>query len=111
MRADGWVRAGAITLGIRGSTIVGGSGSGLVAVSAGPAVTIAADGVTVSSNAGYGVRAVGAAAAVWLGNSIVTGNTVGLNSAGGGTLASFGDNSIVGNPAGNGAPTMTVAPR
>jgi hypothetical protein len=112
VRADGSVPgAGAITLGIRDSTIVGSSGSGLVAASAGPPVTIAADGVTVSSSAGYGVRAVGAAAAVWLGDSVVTGNTIGLNSASGGILASFGDNMIADNPGGNGAPTTTVAPR
>jgi hypothetical protein len=114
IRADGTAGGGAIDIELHNVTIDGGTATGIVAISlggaGGPAVDIVADGLTSSHNNGYGVRAYGGTARVTLTRSTISNNVVGLGESFGGVIISYGNNSVVGNSSGNGAPTSVVTP-
>jgi len=58
----------------------------------------------VANNVGTGINAVGPTGLTRVGNTTITGNTTGIAFSGGATLLSFGDNRLIGNPIGFGAP-------
>jgi hypothetical protein len=113
IRVDGTNGTGAITVELHDVTVdAAAGGSGIVAVSApsgGAPVTIMATDVTAVNNAGYGLRAVGATATVFLRHSTSVNNGVGIGASGGGTMASFGDNTISGNSILDGNPTSVLS--
>ena len=61
-----------------------------------------------SINNGTGIDSEGPGSTIRIGDSVVTGNGVGLNSGFGATLASYGTNKINGNGS-DGAPTVTIS--
>jgi hypothetical protein len=67
---------------------------------------LSAIGGTIDANAGTGVLANGAAAAVTLASDAITGNAVGLEKTGGGTITSLGALELSGNGT-DGTPTST----
>jgi hypothetical protein len=103
--------AGATTVELHDVTVdAAAGGSGIVAVSAasgGAPVTIMATDVSAVNNAGYGLRAVGATATVLLRRSTIVNNNIGIGASSGGTMASFGDNTIRDNVV-DGNPTSTL---
>jgi len=58
----------------------------------------------VAHNGGTGINAVGPTGFTRVGSTTITGNLVGVAFSGGSTLLSFGDNRLIGNPIGFGAP-------
>jgi hypothetical protein len=98
---------GSIDFSATDSVATGSAGAGFVARATSGAVQMMLQHVTSSFNAVVGVNA-GSSATVWLGNSSVTANTVGLEVGGGGQVLSFGNNQIAGNTT-DGAPSGPVA--
>jgi hypothetical protein len=103
-----------VNMAVRDSVASGNSGVGILAKSqvSGPNVIMTLDHVAATSN-GVGIEADGSdmgAGGIALSNTQVSGNGTGLMSANGGVLASFQNNSVIGNGT-DGAPTTTVAPK
>ena len=69
-------------------------------------VTVSSN-IGTSSNPGNGVMASGGAAVIWITKSTISFNATGLATASGGTIVSFGDNSLASNTT-DGAPTSTM---
>ena len=92
---------------VRDSIAAGNGGNGILAVDQdGNNVTkLMIDHTTVANNASIGVSSVGTST-IWIGDSTVTGNGTGFFS-GGGILASYGTNKLVGN-VGDGAPQSSI---
>ena len=60
-------------------------------------VTVLADNLTISQNTATGVRGIGTGATIRIGNSAITGNGIGVKSASGATVSSYGNNRLNGN--------------
>jgi len=90
---------------VSGSTFVNNAGNAIVAGAVSRAVSVSLDGCSISNSAGSGITA-NAMSTVRISNDIVTGNSTGLQAAGG-SIVSFGNNRVQGNTT-NGAPTSTI---
>lgn len=97
---------GAVKLALFDSLIGNNAGNGVVATSASTATTLLLDRDTIDNNGAGGVVAQGAGALINLSDSSVTGNVQGLQTAGGGSIVSFGNNRNLGNNV-DGTPTKT----
>lgn len=91
---------------VRNSTVAGGAETGIVAnaQAAGAKIYMVVDRSSSVSN-GRGIVSNGGYADVWLGNSTVTGNEMGLQFLNGGRLTSYQNNQIEGNST-NGVPSQ-----
>jgi hypothetical protein len=89
------------------SVASGNSGAGFQAYSSARTAAIQLERSVSSNNGTYGVRTDGAPTIVWLSNSSIVNNYVGI-SAGSGAIVSFMNNSVAGSAAGDGAPTSTA---
>jgi hypothetical protein len=99
--------AGAINLTL-GESICGGNGNtGFDAISDGGTVNAFIRNSTVANNTYEGVVADGAGVQFWLTRTTITENGNGWLAPDGGTVTSYGDNSIDGNTSGNTAPPTT----
>jgi subtilase family serine protease len=98
---------GIIQATISDSVVSGNSENGITALSAGSSVMFMIDQTKVSGNAAAGLFADGSNAGMLARNTSVSNNAIGLYSGGGGTLYSYGNNSVNGNST-NGAFTGTV---
>jgi Periplasmic copper-binding protein (NosD) len=101
-RSGGTIRAT-----IRDSVISGNTENGITALSSGASTVFLVDQTEVSGNLA-GLYASGSNAGMLASNSTVFNNTIGLETAGGGTLYTYGNNRVNGN-ATNGAFTGTAA--
>jgi hypothetical protein len=103
--ADG--RSGGIIKGaIKGSVVSGNTENGITALSSGSSVVFTIDQTEISGNLA-GLFAGGSNAGILARNSTVYGNAIGLDAANGGTLYTYGNNSVNGNTT-NGAFTGTA---
>lgn len=71
-------------------------------------VSVLADHLTISQNSATGVRGIGTGATIRIGNSDITGNGIGVKSASGATVSSYGNNRLNGNTS-DGTFTGTIA--
>jgi len=101
-RSGGTIRAT-----IKDSVVSGNTENGITAVSSGASVVFMIDQTEVSGNLAAGLFAGGSNAGILARNSTVYGNAIGLDAASGGTLFTYGNNSVNGN-ATNGAFTGTA---
>ncbi len=100
------VEDGSVVL-VKNSLATGSDTAGFNVVSTLRPAMLTLEGTTSTTNQS-GVRASGAQAFLRLNNTTVVGNAgVGLSSATGGNIISFGNNRVSGNAGGNGAPTST----
>jgi hypothetical protein len=83
---------------------------GAVASSSGAAANLDVERSTLTDNGMGGVRAAGAAGTVRLSDNLIAGNDTGLATESGGTVLSFGNNSVARNNT-NGNPTATLTQR
>jgi hypothetical protein len=90
---------------IRDSVAAGNSTHGFHAVSTGAGVLINVENSTATNNGGGGVTTTGAAAGLSISNTTIMSNAQGINTSGGGSVYSFGNNRIIGNGT-DGAPTF-----
>ena len=90
---------------IRDSVAAGNSTHGFHAVSTGGGVLINVENSTATNNGGGGVTTTGAAAGISISNTTIMSNAQGINTSGGGSVYSFGNNRIIGNGT-DGAPTF-----
>jgi hypothetical protein len=101
-------RQGGIIKGtITDSVVSGSTENGITALSSGSSTVFLLDQTKVTNNAAAGVYVSGSNAGILARNSIVYGNAIGLDAANGGTLYTYGNNSVNGN-ATNGAFTGTA---
>jgi hypothetical protein len=101
-------RSGGIIKGtIKNSVVSGNTENGITALSSGSSVVFMVDQTEVSGNLA-GLFAGGSNAGMLARNTTVFNNTVGLDTTGGGTLYTYGNNSVNGNTT-NGAFTGTAA--
>jgi hypothetical protein len=104
--ADG--RSGGIINGtISDSVVSGNTENGLTALSSGSSVVFMIDQTKVTGNLAAGLYTGGSNAGIVARNTTVYGNAIGLDAASGGTLYTYGNNSVNGNKT-NGAFTGTV---
>ncbi len=113
VRVDGSASTGAgITVAVKDSLFSNNQHSGVVAIapSGGQAVSILLKDSTSTSNGvvsgAPGVRADGALATIRISNVNITGNSLGVSTANGGQLLSYGDNAIDGNTNNGTSPTI-----
>lgn len=90
---------------IRDSVAAGNSTHGFHAVSTGAGILINVENSTATNNGGGGVTTTGAAAGISISNTTIMSNAQGINTSGGGSVYSFGNNRIIGNGT-DGAPTF-----
>jgi hypothetical protein len=102
MQFDG--TGGAIQANVVDSSATGSVASGIVALGAN-SVRLLIDRVSSTNNGGDGIRSAGTGDLIELTRSTVTGNALGLDTAGGGIIASYGDNQIDHNTSDGVAPT------
>ena len=95
---------GAIKASVVNSAATGAAGSGFVGLGANP-VQVSIDRSSSTNNSADGIRAGGTGVLFELSRSAVTGNGLGLDTAGGGAIASYGDNEIDHNTSDGVAPT------
>jgi hypothetical protein len=101
---------GGITIKARDSSFNGNAFGILAQVPAGTAPTvITVQDSEVTRNTNHGLAASGPLAQIIVTNSVISGNSMGVVSAGGGTLISTGDNLVISNSFANGAFTSTMA--
>ncbi len=93
---------------VRNSVIGENLGSGLWALGGNGAVNLTVEKTTVNGNGETGLLAQGASAQIRASNTVITGNSQGMQSSGGGAVISFGNNRNYGNLF-NGAPDSNVA--
>jgi hypothetical protein len=98
---------GTIKATISDSVISGNTEDGVAATTSGPSVWFLVDQTKVTNNAVAGLAAGGSGAEILARNSSVFDNTTGLHTANGGTIYSYGNNSVNGNTT-NGAFTGTI---
>ncbi len=89
---------------VRNSISTENGANGFVALAASRPVDLSIENTVSSRNGAVGIYS-GALATVRISNVFVIGNNVGLQSVGGGSIVSFGNNRVVGNAGANGAPT------
>lgn len=92
------------------STASGNGRDGAIAVSSGDTANINVERSTLANNVMAGVRANGSAATARISDNFIVGNDTGLVAESGGTVLSFGNNSVAENNT-NGNPTATIAQR
>jgi hypothetical protein len=110
---NGATSTGAINVSVSDSEISGNTAIGIgvfEAVSGGSPSKVQAARTTISSNGGQGIYASRSLASVRVRQSVISGNTVGVQSQNGGQVISHGDNVLADNTT-NGAFTATVAPQ
>jgi hypothetical protein len=101
---------GGITIKARDSSFNGNAFGILAQVPAGTAPTvITVQDSEVTRNVNHGLAASGPLAQIVVTNSVISGNSMGVVPAGGGTVVSAGDNLVVSNSIGNGVFSSTVA--
>ena len=108
LTAFGTDSTGTIHITVSESVAARNGNNGISIVSASAPTSVMVRGSIISSNARSGLLALDTAATIRVTKSTITGNATGLNTASGGTIVSFGNNSIAGNTA-DGAPTSTMA--
>jgi hypothetical protein len=110
LAVDGTGSTGGINVTVRESEFMNGRQDGIIAVTpgGGAPISVLVDSSGSANNAGYGVRAVGNNVTIRLNRSNVAGNGTGIAGVGGGSLLSYGTNTIDANVT-NGAPTGSVA--
>ena len=91
---------------VRNSISTGNNANGFVALAASRAVDLSIENSVSSRNVAVGIYS-GALATVRLSNVFISGNNVGLQSVGGGSIISFRNNRIIGNGT-DGAPTSSI---
>lgn len=99
---------GSVEISISDSLISGNTFHGLVAQSEEGSTKIMIDDTQIVGNLSHGIRSVDANSIVRVNNSTITGNLVGVLSANGGSLRSYGNNALNGNGT-DGAFTGTAA--
>jgi hypothetical protein len=95
------------TVVVRNSHATGNVANGFVALGVSRAVDLSLENVVSSGNGATGVFA-GALTSVKISNTMVTKNNAGLQSVGGGSITSFGNNRVIDNAINNGPPNVTV---
>jgi hypothetical protein len=93
---------------VKDSVVSGNSQNGITASSSGASDVLTVNGTDASSNGNHGLVAGGSGAGMLVRNSTVFNNGGGLYTTGGGTLYSYGNNSVNGNNGNDGAFTGTV---
>jgi hypothetical protein len=88
-------------------SVVSDNENGIVAVSSGSGVVLVIDQTKVANNAAAGLLAAGSGAGIVARNTTVFDNGTGLETASGGGLISYGNNSVAGNTT-NGTFTATI---
>ena len=96
---------GSITATVRDSVSAGNGNTGIFADAFGGDTTVVTVDRSAAVNNGTGIFANGAT--IRIGDSTVSGNTTGLSTINGGTIASYGTNKVDGNGT-DGAPTSTI---
>jgi hypothetical protein len=101
---------GSVQVTVRDSVAAGNASRGIAAVSgnSGGAVNMMLDRITSANNGTFGVFASRANSTIRISGSTITGNGRGLRVANGGTIVSFGNNSVAGNAV-DGNPSTTIA--
>jgi hypothetical protein len=98
-----------ITATVRDSISTGNAGPGLLVFERGAGKTkVMVDHMASVNNNSAGIRVDGVGATIQIGDSTIHGNKVGLESIGGGEIASYGTNKVSGNNS-DGGPTTSVA--
>ncbi|WP_136626653.1 hypothetical protein [Bradyrhizobium macuxiense] len=92
---------------IHGGTMQYNRQDGIVAVGGAPIGLLIDDNALLLGNAGFGVRAIGTGVNVRLNQANIVGNGTGVAGVSGGSILSYGNNSIDGNGT-NGTPTSTI---
>jgi hypothetical protein len=111
--STGNTNASGMTIGITDSQFDG-NGNGITAINAAGTnpVAIMLANSTLNNNVGAGLIGNGSSMAIRVKNTTITGNALGITSFGGSTIATYGNNSLIGNPtngaANNGAFTGPV---
>ncbi len=95
------------TVVVRNSHAAGNFANGFVALATSRAVDVTLENVVSSGNGATGIYA-GALTSIKISNTMVTRNNAGLQSVGGGTITSFGNNRVLDNAINNGPPNVTV---
>lgn len=88
---------GSVEISISNSLISGNTFHGVVAQSEQGSTKIMIDNTQIVGNLSHGIRSVDANSIIRVNNSTITGNLVGLLSANGGSLRSYGNNALNGN--------------
>jgi hypothetical protein len=97
---------GPTKLALRDSLIGMNAGNGIVAIGGTATASLMLDRLTISGNGGTGIAAQSAGALINLSDSTITGNVLGIQATGGGSVVSFGNNRNFGNNV-DGAPSRT----
>jgi hypothetical protein len=111
LRVDSTGSAAAVSATLADSSTSFNGGIGIDTVSGAPNATLAVSRIVAVSNGGAGIRSAQAAngiASVTVGNATVRANAIGLQTVGGGSLLSYGNNQVTGN-ASNGSFTGGAA--
>ena len=98
------------TVSVADSVSTGNSGTGFQAASSARSAIIQLERSTASNNGTFGARTDGPFSQIWLSNSTIMSNFIGLASAGG-NIVTFSNNSIGSNSGGDGSPTIAVTQR
>jgi len=104
--ARGLRAEGGATVVVRDSVASGNNLNGFVAIAWDRPVDLTLENTVASRNGAAGIHA-GQLSTVRISNTLVTGNSVGLEKAGSGGIVSFGNNRVHGNTT-NGTPTATL---
>jgi hypothetical protein len=112
VKVDGTSGTGSVRMTVRDSMVSANSGNGIWAVAPnGASISrIMVDHTAVVNNNGTGILTDGIPSAVLMNNTVVTGNTTGINFINGASLSSYKNNAINLNIGSDGAPSGTVAP-
>jgi hypothetical protein len=94
---------------VKNSVVSGNSQNGITVSSNGASDVLMVDGVAVSSNGNHGLVAGGSNAGMLVSNTEVFNNGGGVYTTGGGTLFSYGNNSVNGNNGNDGTFSGTVS--
>ena len=89
--------SGAIKMTVRESIVASSRSFGIISTAAAAAINLMVERTVVSNTLGTGVHSQGASSLVRINRSIITGNTTGVGTAGGGVLRSYKNNAINGN--------------
>jgi hypothetical protein len=108
LKADGGGGAGTIVNAVSDSLIAG-NGTGVLALGGTSGVGIEITRSSIVNNVGAGAQSNGSTATILLSNTLVSGNSPGLSSVGGGSLTSYKNNNVNGNFV-DGAFTGTIVP-
>jgi hypothetical protein len=105
--ADG-TQGGSVRGVVKDSVVSGNNQNGITASSSGSSVVLMVEGTDASSNGNHGLVAGGSGAGMLVRTTSVFNNGGGLYTTGGGTLYSYGNNSVNGNNGNDGAFTGTI---